>query len=70
MGRVSRSFFAKAIFFFFFERAGEQGRGKGGRERVREREKESQTGSAALVEPNAGLDLMTLGSQPNQESKA
>ena len=33
-----------------------------GREREREREKESQAGTTSSVEPNEGLNHMTLGS--------
>ena len=61
-------FFKKGITFFFFFFLREQvsmSRGEG----QRERERESQAGSVLSAESDVGLDLMTLGSQPEPTSR-
>ena len=48
---------------------GRGGGGGGGGERERERERESYAGSTLSMEPDAGLDPMTLGSWPELKSR-
>ena len=61
--------FISFIYFYLRERvwAGERGRR---RERERERERLSYTGFMLSVEPDPGLNPMTLGSGPEWKSRA